>query len=159
MKLHILKNFIICLIKKNLRFCKFSFNWERNRAKLYKKVNANKKDDTIKNAKVTALDNQKREDLDALESLKCKEKKSKQRKFMKDVDERLTDVYKKQNVKNVSDFDKINSKSIESIVVKKNSTVKVTTRFMHGKMFMFSKVSVKSFVYNITDAFYFLIRK
>ena len=96
MKLHILKNFIICLIKKNLRFCKFSFNWERNRAKLYKKVNANKKDDTIK---VTALDNQKREDLDALESLKCKEKKSKQRKFMKDVDERLTDVYKNENVK------------------------------------------------------------
>ena len=52
-------------------------------------------------------------------------------------------VYKNESVKNVIDSDEIISKSIKSIVVKNNLTVKVTTRFMNGKMLMFYKVSLK----------------
>ena len=39
--------------------------------------------------------------------------------------------------------------------VKKNATVKITTRFTKGKMLMFSKVSLKSYVYDIIDVFCF----
>ena len=112
---------------------------DRNRTKLYRKTNTNKKDDIFKKPKGKALDNQKGKDLDASKCSKSKEKKHKGTKSMRDVDERLTDVYKNQNLKNDTNFGKINSKSIESSVVKKNSTVKVTTRFMNAKMLMFSK--------------------
>ena len=40
-------------------------------------------------------------------------------------------------------------------MVKQNPNVKVTTRFMSGKMLMFAKVSIKSFVYDIIDVFMF----
>ena len=63
-------------------------------------------------------------------------------------------IKKNQNVKIVIDFGNINSKSIKSIVVKKNSIVKVKTRFMNGKM-MFPKVLLKRFLFDMTDVFCF----
>ena len=38
---------------------------------------------------------------------------------------------------------------------KKNTKIDLTTRFLNGKMLMFSKVSIKSFVYDIIDVFMF----
>ena len=37
-----------------------------------------------------------------------------------------------------------------------NSNVKLTTRFMKGKMLMFVKTSIGSFVYDMIDVFCFL---
>ena len=45
--------------------------------------------------------------------------------------------------------------SIKSIIVSGNTTVDVSTRFIKGKMLMFAKVSLKSFVYDIIDIFSF----
>ena len=58
-------------------------------------------------------------------------------------------------IKSIIDFDSQNSTSIKSLAVKKKSTIKVMTRFIKGKMLMFSKVSLKSFVYDIIDVFCF----
>ena len=58
-------------------------------------------------------------------------------------------------VKSLIDFDEEYSCSTKSITIEKNKKVKLTTRFLNGKMLMFSKVSIKSFVYDLTDVFMF----
>ena len=45
--------------------------------------------------------------------------------------------------------------SIKSIIVSRNATVDVSTRFIKGKILMFAKVSLNSFVYDIMDVFIF----
>ena len=52
------------------------------------------------------------------------------------------------------DFDN-DCNSVKSIIVSGNTTVDVSTRFIKGKMLMFAKVSLKSFVYDIIDIFSF----
>ena len=37
----------------------------------------------------------------------------------------------------------------------KNANVKVTTKFMNGKMLTFSKISLTSFVFSVVDVFLF----
>ena len=44
---------------------------------------------------------------------------------------------------------------ISALSVEKNTRVKLTTRYLKGKMLMFSKLSIKSFVYDIVDVFMF----
>ena len=58
-------------------------------------------------------------------------------------------------VKSIINFDSKNSSSIKSVAVKQYSTVKVTTRFIKGKMLMFSKISLKAYVYDMIDVFCF----
>ena len=53
------------------------------------------------------------------------------------------------------DFDEEYSSSIRSIAIEKSSKINLTTRFLNGKMLMFSKVSIKSFVYDLIDVFMF----
>ena len=53
------------------------------------------------------------------------------------------------------DFNKRESNSIKSIVVNNSTTADVSTRFCKGKMLVFAKMSLKLFVYNIIDIFYF----
>ena len=45
--------------------------------------------------------------------------------------------------------------SIRSVAIKKSQKINLTTRFLNGKMLMFSKISVKSFVYDLIDVFMF----
>ena len=60
-----------------------------------------------------------------------------------------------QRVKSLIDFDEEYSCSIRSIAIEKGSKINLTTRFLNGKMLMFSKVSIKSFVYDLIDIFMF----
>ena len=53
------------------------------------------------------------------------------------------------------DFDEEYSCSIRSIAIEKSSKTNLTTRFLNGKMLLFSKVSIKSFVYDLIDVFMF----
>ena len=41
------------------------------------------------------------------------------------------------------------------LAIEKNKKVSLTTRFLSEKMLMFSKVSIKSFVYDLIDIFKF----
>ena len=47
------------------------------------------------------------------------------------------------------------SSSIKSIAIEKSTKVNLTTKFLNGKMLMFSKVSIKAFVYDLIDVFMF----
>ena len=45
--------------------------------------------------------------------------------------------------------------SVKSISVKSKANIKCTTRFMSGKLLMFAKVSLKSFIYSLVELLYF----
>ena len=60
-----------------------------------------------------------------------------------------------QIIKSLIDFDEEYSASIKSLAIQKDTKINLTTRFLNGKMLMFSKVSIKSFVYDIIDVFMF----
>ena len=53
------------------------------------------------------------------------------------------------------DFEENNSASIKSLLIKKSTNIKVSSRFIKGKMLMFAKLSIKSFVYDLIDVFCF----
>ena len=52
------------------------------------------------------------------------------------------------------EFDKNECNSIKSIVIKGNATIDVSSQFIKGKMLMFAKLSLKSFVYDLNDVFF-----
>ena len=53
-----------------------------------------KYDESFRNAKITAAENQNKEECDALEALEKKERKSKKRKLTKNVETKLEDAFK-----------------------------------------------------------------
>ena len=53
------------------------------------------------------------------------------------------------------DFDEEHTNSIKYLAIEKKSNVTLTTRFMKGKMLMFAKTSLQSFVYDMIDGFCF----
>ena len=53
------------------------------------------------------------------------------------------------------EFDKNECNSMKSIVIKDNATIDVSSQFIKGKMLMFAKLSLKSFVYDLNDVFCF----
>ena len=53
------------------------------------------------------------------------------------------------------DFEKNECNSIKSIIVKGDTSTEVSSHFIKGKMLMFAKLSLKSFVYDMIDVFCF----
>ena len=74
---------------------------------------------------------------------------------MIDFTDRQNEALTNKKVKSLIDFDEEYSCSIRSIAIEKSSKVNLTTRFLNGKMLMFSKFSIKSFVYDLIDVFMF----
>ena len=68
-----------------------------------------------------------------------------------DYNERKSEALRNQKIKSLIDFDEEYSSSIKSLAVKQDVKINLTTRFLNGKMSMFSKVSLKSFVYDLID--------
>ena len=62
---------------------------------------------------------------------------------------------KDQKVKTIIDFIDQDTASVKALGVKTNDRVRITTRFIKGKMLMFSKVSLKTFIYDLIDTFCF----
>ena len=55
----------------------------------------------------------------------------------------------------IIEFNEQKSASVRSIVVKSDPIVKCTMRLMSGKLLMFAKLSLKSFIYSLVDLFHF----
>ena len=118
-----------------------------------------KDDDPYKQIRITELKNKKEEEFDALECLKKKEKKSKKRRVKDDFDDRKTSLFADRKIKTMIDFEESSSCSIKALIVKASTNVKVTSRFIKGKMLMFAKLSIRSFVYDMIDVFCFPTNK
>lgn len=56
----------------------------------------------------------------------------------------------------IIEFTNCESASIKTFAVKKRNEVKVTSQFMSGKLLMFAKLPLKSFIYNLVERFCFL---
>ena len=79
----------------------------------------------------------------------------KKRKVKDDFKDRKTYFLEDRRIKTMIDFEENNCASIKSLVIKGSTNVKVSSRFIKGKMLMFAKLSIKSFVYDVIDVFCF----
>ena len=113
------------------------------------------KNDPFYQIKLSSIKQEQQEGLEAAKNLDEKRKKTKRKMTITDYVDRMVKAHEKTNVKSLIEFDQEHSNSIKAVMVKQNPNVKVTTRFLSGKMLMFAKVLVKSFVYDIIDVFMF----
>ena len=74
---------------------------------------------------------------------------------LKNVDEKIEECFNPRKTKMVIEFNNHQAASVKSIAVKKHNSIKVTTRFMSGKLLMFAKLSLKSFIYDVLETFCF----
>ena len=68
---------------------------------------------------------------------------------------KIENTIKSKTAKMIIDFNCLDSVSIETFAIKKNDNVKLTTRFLSGKILMFAKLSLMSFIYELIETFYF----
>ena len=87
--------------------------------------------------------------------MRRKKRKKKKRLSLVAFSERKNEALRSQKIKSLIDFDEEYSSSIKSIAVQKDVKIDLTTRFLNGKMLIFSKVSIKSLVYDLIDVFMF----
>ena len=113
------------------------------------------KEDKFYSIKLNALNNGRLENLEAAEKFEQRKKNYKRKLDLIDYSDRKNEALKNQNIKSLIDFDEDYSSSIKSIAIEQSSSVNLTTRFLNGKMLMFSKVYIKSFVYDLIDTFMF----
>ena len=85
---------------------------------------------------------------------KFRQKKHK-KNSIKSIAQKTKDEENNPKTKSLIAFDASLSCSVKCLAVKKNETIKPTTRFFNGKMLMFGKISLKSFVYEFTKTFFF----
>ena len=97
------------------------------------------KDDKFFRVKLTALKAERQQDLESVEAFEKKNKEMKRKCTIVDYMSRHEEAYKSNKIKSIIDFDEENTNSIKSLAIEKKSNVKLTTRFMKGKMLMFAK--------------------
>ena len=114
-----------------------------------------KPDDKFYTSKVKNIEFRKLIETEALESYKAKETKNHRKRGLESYFNVIEKAQSDSKIKNVIDFSDQDVASVKAVAVKKKDKVKITTRFMKGKMLMFSKISLKSFVYDIIDIFCF----
>ena len=91
-----------------------------------------------------------------LESISGFENKKRKRMYAnsKKIDSIEKKIAKCQDMrknKMVIEFNDFESSSVKTIAVKSNNNIKCTTRFMSGKLLMFAKLSLKSFIYSLVE--------
>ena len=100
------------------------------------------------------FENKMDEQLDSVDSFE--KNKNRRKRKLKEIDGKIEECQDPRKTKMVIEFIDQDSASIKSFVVKKPSSIKVTTRFMCGKLLMFEKLSLRSFIYEIAETFCFL---
>ena len=105
------------------------------------------KDDNYYEVKLSTLNTEKSESLEATENFDKKNKRNKKKRTLYHYLERQEEAYRNNKIKSLIDFDEAYVSSVKSLAVKKETKVNLTTRFLNGKMLMFSKTSIQSFVY------------
>ena len=113
-----------------------------------------REDNPFKRARIREIKNAQKTNLDGLKCLLDKEKKGKKRK-MKEIETQVEDALKNKKIKKMIDFNKTECSSIKSILINGSNTVNVSSCFIKGQMLMFAKLSLKSIVYDMIDAFCF----
>ena len=111
--------------------------------------------DSFYSARARSVENRRAAEQKAIKSFRDKEKRRKQRTIFRSYGDRIKDASSSDKIKTSINFSRQDAASIKALGVRKNETVKITTRFIKGKKLMFSKVSLKGFVYDLVDIFCF----
>ena len=109
------------------------------------------KEDRFYEIKLETLKTERLSSIEAAEKVDHNKRKTKRKISLIDYSERKKEALTNQKIKSLIDFDDQYSASIKSIAIQKESKIHLTTRLLNGKMLMFSKVSIKSFVYDLID--------
>ena len=97
---------------------------------------------------------QKREgDLEAITALENKKRKRTyvNTKKADSIEKKISECQDMRKNKTIIEFNDSESSSVKTIAVKSNTSIKCTTRFMSGKLLMFAKLSLKSFIYSLFE--------
>ena len=113
------------------------------------------KNDPFYDIKLSTLKQEQNEGLESAKKFSEKKKKLKRKNTIVDYFDRIEEAQQNTNIKSLIEFDYSHSNSIKAVIAKQNTNIKPTTRFLSGKMLMFAKVSIKSFVCDIIDVFMF----
>ena len=108
-------------------------------------------EDKFYKLKKSAANTEKAQVLESFKEFDKKNIRQKKKRTLYHYLNRQEEAYK-DKVKSLIDFDE-DVCSIKSLAVKKESKINLTTRFMNGKMLMFCKTSIQSFVYDLIDVF------
>ena len=111
--------------------------------------------DPFYSAKIRSIEDRRFAEQEALDKFKQKEKKGRKRTILQSYSERIDIANKNQKIKTIIDFSDQDTASIKSLGVKTSDKVQITTHFIKEKMLMFSKISLKAFVYDLIDHFCF----
>ena len=84
------------------------------------------------------------EELDAVDSFE--KLKNKRKRKLQDIDNKIEDCLDPRKTKRIFEFNNQKSALIKLFALKKRTNIKVTSCFMPGKLLMFAKLSLKSFV-------------
>ena len=95
------------------------------------------------------------EDLDSVDSFEQKLKRGRRKRKFKDIDSKLADTVDCRKTKMILEFNNHESASVKSFAAKKRDHIKVTTRFLSGKMLMFAELLLMSFIYEVLETFCF----
>ena len=106
---------------------------------------------------MSTLNAERLSNLEAAETFEMKKKKNK--KKLINFSERKNQALRNQKTKSLLYFDEEYLSSIKSLAVEQSTKVNLTTRYLNGKMLMFSKVSIKSFLYDSLMFLCFQMRK
>ena len=104
-----------------------------------------------KSRQLQTIKTERLQQLEVAEKFELQKKKKLKRAKLVDFANRKNEAFTNQKVKILIDFDEEYSSTIRSIAIEKSSTI----RILNGKMLMFSKTSIKSFVYDLIDVFMF----
>ena len=99
------------------------------------------------------LEQKREEDLEAISGLENKKRKRiyVNAKKIDSIEKKISECHDMRKSKMLIEFNDSESSSIKTIVVKSNTSIKCTTRFMSGKILMFAKLSLKSFIYSLVE--------
>ena len=106
------------------------------------------KEDKFYEIKLQTLKTERLSSLEAAEKVDQKKRKKKKRATLVDYVDRKNEALTNQRIKSLIDFDEEYQCSIRAIAIEKSSKI-----FLNGKILMFSKVFIKSFVYDLIDIF------
>ena len=90
---------------------------------------------------------------------RCQVKKNREKRKFHDIDAKIDEAVNSNQKKMIFQFNYQESALIKSFTVKQSNQVKLTTRFLSGKMLMFAKLSLRSFIYEMLETFSFPDKK
>ena len=115
------------------------------------------KNNPIYEARKEYFENKMDEELDAGESFE--KSKNRRKRKQQDINLKITESLDPRKTKMVVELNNHDSASIKSFAVKIRSNIMVTTRFLSGKMLMFTKLLLKRFIYDLVEKFCFPVGK